>query len=64
MRRRIPKGFTCTKCGKRNEFRVYVVANRTTLFTHTCDCAARHHIYDGMVADAYSRKAAEVYYAI
>lgn len=44
----LPKGFTCTQCGKEHEFDAYVYAHWDTLLGHTCDCGAEHGILRGV----------------
>ena len=46
-RRKLPKGFVCTKCDKFNEFTGYVYAHYDDMLTHTCECGAKHDIIRG-----------------
>ena len=61
MSDKIPAGFICAKCGKRNEFGVYVAAHSHEQLTHTCDCKAVHRIRNYRVYRAKTNKVAEVY---
>lgn len=52
----LPKGFTCSKCGKTHEFATYVYAHWDALLTHTCDCGQVHEIIRGRAFPKRARK--------
>ena len=48
----LPKGYTCTSCGKFNSFTAYVYAYFYGVITHTCECGARNKVLRGKLLPA------------
>ncbi len=46
------KTFQCSGCGKEHVFVPFVKAHWDTMFTHTCDCGALHHVRQGIATRA------------
>jgi hypothetical protein len=48
MNQDLPKGYTCTECGKFHKFNTYVYAHYETRLSHICDnCNRPHWIVNG-----------------
>ncbi len=46
MAKRLPKGYKCPKCNRRNQFSLWVYAHAHEQIIHTCECGARNIIDD------------------
>lgn len=44
----LPKGYTCSTCGKEHAYPGYVYAHWRESLTHDCECGAKHTIFEGV----------------
>lgn len=48
----LPKGFTCSSCGKEHRFSLWVYGHWNEGLSMVCDCGLRHSIRKGIATPA------------